>query len=128
MFEKAPPFTPQQRIDYGFQSFPNAQLSAAMIKALQNPSSMRPPGATVGWNPVASMFNVPAQHLQHLAGDVLYPGPNRFLPVDPADPMSASIAAQRYENTQQPGGLRVIQGPAPSNVMPITPTTTKWGR
>jgi len=128
MIPTPPPFTPQQRINNDFENYPYAQLGSYMLKALQNPSPAPKPGARVGWNPVASMFNMPPQHLQQMAGEVISPPMGRFLPIDPADPYSEAFAAQRYENAQQPGGLRAIQGPAPSNVMPIKPTTTKWGR
>jgi len=55
-FYTAPPFTPQQRINQGFEAYPGALGKAYLIKALQNQQNQPigpKPGGRVGWNPVA---------------------------------------------------------------------------
>lgn len=120
--QRPPPFTPQQRIDHAFDAYPGATLDSWTRKIMQNPGYIDIALALRGPPTAAdSLFAVPPQHLQQMAGNAVYPAPDRFLPLDPNNP---SLAAQRYENTMKLGGTQALQllGGQPPNVITLPPS------
>lgn len=93
----------------------------------QNPGYMDVASALRG--PQDPLFAVHPQQLQHMAGEVVRPDLQRFMPGN-----SLSDISRRLDMilSTQPSGWGSIMGTPPANVLPITPDVAgfkkPWGQ